>query len=130
MMKLLSFLVLSVVLAANSLAAGLDDYKDLTLPASAPRAAGDKKLTVTFLGVATLLFDDGDTQIMTDGFFTRPSSAVVNRGAISSDSERVSNALKRAGVKSLAAVIPVHSHFDHAMDSAMVASLTGAMLVG
>jgi L-ascorbate metabolism protein UlaG (beta-lactamase superfamily) len=67
---------------------------------------------------------------MTDGFFTRPAAAVVNRGTISSYGERIANALKRAGVKSLAAVIPVHSHFDHAMDSAVVANLTGAMLMG
>ena len=30
----------------------------------------------------------------------------------------------------LEAVIPVHTHFDHAMDSALVADRTGARLVG
>ena len=38
--------------------------------------------------------------------------------------------LKRAGVTSLAAVIPVHSHYDHALDSPIVAQATGAVLVG
>ena len=36
-----------------------------------PPAAGD--FGVTFLGVASLLLDDGETAIMTDGFFSRPS---------------------------------------------------------
>ncbi len=33
-------------------------------------------------------------------------------------------------VSRLAAVIPVHTHFDHVMDSALVADRTGAQLVG
>ena len=34
------------------------------------------------------------------------------------------------GVDRLEAVLPVHTHFDHAMDSAVVAARTGARLVG
>ena len=34
------------------------------------------------------------------------------------------------GVDRLEAVLPVHTHFDHAMDSAAVAERTGARLVG
>ncbi len=29
------------------------------------------QVTVTWLGVSTLLFDDGETQILIDGFFSR-----------------------------------------------------------
>ena len=36
-----------------------------------PPAAGD--LAVTFLGVSTLLFDDGESAVMFDGYFSRPS---------------------------------------------------------
>ena len=36
-----------------------------------PEAAGE--LSVTFLGVATLLLSDGTSAVMTDGFFSRPS---------------------------------------------------------
>ncbi len=129
-MKMIAVLVLSFTLGASAAGAGLDDYKALLLPAAPARAASDHSLRVTFIGVATMLFDDGDTAIMTDGFFTRPAASLVTRGTISPDRDRVTGALQHAGVKSLAAVIPVHSHFDHAMDSPMVASLTGAMLVG
>ena len=38
--------------------------------------------------------------------------------------------LARAKVSRLEAVIPVHTHFDHVMDSALVADRTGAQLVG
>ena len=86
-------------------------------------------LRVTFLGVSTLLFDDGETAIMTDGFFTRPGLlSVATR--IRPDSGRIMQALERAHVTRLAAVIPVHSHYDHAMDAPYVAKWTGAQLVG
>jgi L-ascorbate metabolism protein UlaG (beta-lactamase superfamily) len=81
-----------------------------------------------FVGVATLLFDDGETALMTDGYFSRPGQREL--ASIRPDRDAIAKALKRAGVKSLAAVIPVHSHFDHALDSPVVAMETGALLVG
>ena len=93
-----------------------------------PPAAG--AWGVTFLGVASLLLDDGETRLMTDGFFSRPSLAQVALGKIAPDPERIDAVLARVGVDRLDAVIPVHSHYDHAMDSAVVADRTGAVLVG
>lgn len=100
-------------------------YDKLTLPA-APGAG----LRVTFLGVSTLLFDDGETAILTDGFFTRPGKAATFFGQVAPDIPVIEQTLKRAGIAKLAAVIPVHSHYDHAMDSPAVAERTGALLVG
>jgi L-ascorbate metabolism protein UlaG (beta-lactamase superfamily) len=116
-----------VFLAGSCAAAGLDDFKDWML-APAPKAEGGKGLTVTFVGVATLLFDDGETAIMTDGYFSRPAQNELR--SIGPDRDAISKAIKRLGVRSLAAVIPVHSHFDHALDSPVVAMETGALLVG
>lgn len=93
-----------------------------------PVAEGD--LSITFLGVATLLISDGQTSLMTDGFFSRPSLAKVVLRRLDPDGARIDAALNRVGVDRLAAVLPVHSHFDHAMDSAVVAERTGAQLVG
>ncbi|WP_067430357.1 MBL fold metallo-hydrolase [Nocardioides jensenii] len=93
-----------------------------------PPAAGD--LSVTFLGVSTLLITDGETSLMTDGFFSRPSLPKVALRPLTPDDARIDASLNRAGVDRLAAVLPVHSHFDHAMDSAVVAERTGAKLVG
>jgi L-ascorbate metabolism protein UlaG (beta-lactamase superfamily) len=91
--------------------------------------AGDG-LAVTFLGVSTLLVDDGATALMTDGFFSRPSLLRTGLGRIAPDEDRIAGCLRRAGVERLEALIPVHSHFDHAMDAAVVARRTGAVLVG
>jgi L-ascorbate metabolism protein UlaG (beta-lactamase superfamily) len=97
---------------------------------SVPVAESSAPLTVTWLGVSTLLVDDGSSTLMTDGFFSRPGLARVGLGKVSPSPARVDGCLKRAQVKRLAAVIPVHTHFDHALDSALVADRTGAQLVG
>jgi L-ascorbate metabolism protein UlaG (beta-lactamase superfamily) len=49
---------------------------------------------------------------------------------IAPDSVRIRQALSRAGITRLAAIIPVHSHYDHAMDAPYVAKWTGAELSG
>ena len=85
---------------------------------------------MTFLGVATLLLDDGETQVLTDGFFSRPGLLSVGLRRIAPDRQRIGTCLDRAGAARVRAVAPVHSHFDHALDSAVVADLTGALLVG
>lgn len=95
-----------------------------------PPAAADSPLSVTWLGVTTLLLDDGTSRLMTDGFFSRPSLTSVMTRKVAPSLERVVGCLERADVTALDAVLPVHTHFDHALDSAVVAARTGAMLVG
>ena len=43
---------------------------------------------------------------------------------------RIDGCLARLGVQRLDAVLPVHTHYDHALDSAVVAQRTGAALAG
>ena len=95
-----------------------------------PAAGADAPLSVTWMGVATLLLDDGSSALMTDGYFSRPGLARVAAGKVSPSRARVDGCLARAKVSRLAAVIPVHTHIDHVMDSALVADRTGAQLVG
>ena len=85
---------------------------------------------MTFLGVATLLIDDGQTQVLTDGFFSRPGLLSVGLRRIAPHPQRIDDVLARARIDRLAVIAPVHSHFDHALDAAVVADLTGALLVG
>jgi L-ascorbate metabolism protein UlaG (beta-lactamase superfamily) len=85
---------------------------------------------VTFLGVATLLFDDGNAPVLTDGFFSRPPVLDVGFRKLAPDLHRIDSALAKAGIDRLAAVLPVHTHYDHALDAAAVAARTGATLVG
>lgn len=99
-----------------------------------PKAAAGE-LGVTFLGVSTLLIDDGSSALLTDGFFTRPGLLAVGLGRIAPDDNLIATCLDRAlaacpTIPVVEAVIPVHSHFDHAMDSAEVARRTGAVLAG
>jgi L-ascorbate metabolism protein UlaG (beta-lactamase superfamily) len=83
-----------------------------------------------FMGVSTILLDDGETAIMTDGFFSRPGRKSLLLGKIEPDQTRITYALSRTGVTRLAAVLAAHSHHDHAMDSPEVARRTGALLIG
>ena len=95
-----------------------------------PVAESGAPLTVTWLGVSTLLLDDGSSTLMTDGYFSRPSLAQVALGKVSPSPARVDGCLARLQLTRLEAVIPVHTHIDHALDSALVADRTGARLVG
>ncbi|MHC9295516.1 MBL fold metallo-hydrolase [Mycobacterium sp. LTG2003] len=96
----------------------------------APAATAQSPVTVTWAGVTTLLVDDGSSAVLTDGFFSRPALLAVGFGKVASSLPRIDGCLGRLGVQRLAAVLPVHTHFDHAMDSAVVAARTGAQLVG
>lgn len=93
-------------------------------------AAKAGSLSVTWMGVATLLIDDGSSALLTDGYFSRPSLALVAAGKVAPSPARVDGCLARAKVSALEAVVPVHTHIDHALDSALVADRTGARLVG
>ncbi len=83
-----------------------------------------------FSGTATLLFSDGETQWMTDGWFTRPGPLRLLLGKIGPDLQAIEQGLAANHVDKLAAVLPVHSHYDHAMDAPEVARRTGALLLG
>lgn len=97
-----------------------------TVAAAAPHAP----LSVTWLGVSTLLIDDGSSALLTDGYFSRPGLARVRFTKVAPVPARVDGCLARAGVQNLAAVVAVHTHIDHVLDSALVAERTGAVLVG
>jgi L-ascorbate metabolism protein UlaG (beta-lactamase superfamily) len=86
-------------------------------------------LIVRFMGTSTLLFDDGETRILIDGFFSRPPTwNPWSRIAPSPDA--IDKALARAKIDKVDAIFVAHSHHDHAMDAADVAQRTGAEIVG
>ena len=90
----------------------------------------NSRLNALFLGTATILFRDGSNQIMTDGFFSRPPRSKVFSQKIEPNIPEIQNALAKAGIRSLDALFVAHSHYDHALDSARVASITGSDLIG
>jgi L-ascorbate metabolism protein UlaG (beta-lactamase superfamily) len=110
---------------------GRPDLNNYTRYFDVPEASAAAPLTVTWAGVTTLLIDDGASALMTDGFFSRPAlPTVFGLGKLAPSAPRIVDSLRRLGVDRLEAVLPVHTHFDHAMDSAVVAERTGATIVG
>jgi L-ascorbate metabolism protein UlaG (beta-lactamase superfamily) len=87
-------------------------------------------VTVRYTGTATLVFSDGETTWMTDGWFSRPGPLELLFGKIEPDLDAISKGLEHNQVHELAAVFPLHSHYDHAMDAPEVAKRTGAVLLG
>lgn len=104
----------------------LESYSSIApLPVGA-----ESPVQVRFGGVSTLVFDDGETVWMTDGFFSRPALARVAAWCIEPDQKAIKHGLDELRVTKLAAVVPLHSHYDHAMDAPSVAILTEAQLIG
>ena len=109
---------------------GRPDLADYARFFDTPPATPQSPLRVTWAGVTTLLVQDGSSAVLTDGFFSRPPLLTVGLRRLEPSLPRIDGCLARLGVNRLDAVLPVHTHFDHAMDSAVVADRTGATLVG
>jgi len=106
------------------------DAIDWPAPAIAS-AMNPDAVTVTWLGVTTLLFDDSETQILIDGFFSRPTLAEILLDLpVDNNAAQVDYAMNEFRMRRLAAIIPVHSHFDHAMDIGAIANRSSASIVG
>ncbi|PJZ84687.1 MBL fold metallo-hydrolase [Leptospira harrisiae] len=88
------------------------------------------KVRATFLGTSSILLDDGETQILTDGFFSRPSIWKTAFSKIESEPKTVLSVIERAKIKRLKAIFVCHSHYDHVMDAPFVAKQTKAILYG
>jgi hypothetical protein len=63
-------------------------------------SAQEAPLRVTFMGVTTILLDDGETAVMTDGFFSRPALKTLLLGNIKPDQTRITYALSKAVLQS------------------------------
>lgn len=104
---------------------------DLPVPVAEAADSGRTGVTVTWLGISTLLFDDGETQILTDATFSRYGVAeLALLRPLESDFATINYALDEHRIDRLAAIIPLHSHFDHAIDAGHVANRTGAVILG
>ncbi len=86
-------------------------------------------VSVTWYGVTTLLFDDGETKLLIDGFFSRPLFEGLESIA-DPDTAQIARMVETEGLRGLAMITAVHSHFDHAMDVGEVALATGATVFG
>jgi L-ascorbate metabolism protein UlaG (beta-lactamase superfamily) len=107
------------------------DVADLGWPIAASSGDSAERVTVTWLGITTLLFDDGETQILTDGTFSRPDLFdILSQRRVYSDVATINYGLAEFRMDRLAAIVALHSHFDHAMDVGLVANRTTAVILG
>ena len=133
--RTIAILLLLLAVAAVAVIARLWQHRaevaDLGWPVAAADDGTGGNVTVTWFGISTLLFDDGQTQILIDGTFTRvPLSSILSLRRVSSDVATINHALAEYRMNRLAAIIPVHSHFDHAMDVGHVANRSFAVVLG
>lgn len=78
-----------------------------------------------------MLFDDGETQILIDGFISRPTLFQILTGQpVDNDVAKINFFLNEYRIRRLAAIIPVHSHFDHAMDIGAIGNRSSASVLG
>ena len=125
-------IVIVIGIAATLLWRDRPDLGAIDWPAPAVASSADTdSVTVTWLGVTSLLFDDGETQILIDGFFSRPSLAdILLRRPVDNDIPQINAVMNEFRMRRLAAIIPVHGHFDHAMDVGAIANRSSASIVG
>jgi L-ascorbate metabolism protein UlaG (beta-lactamase superfamily) len=91
----------------------------------------DTAVTVTWLGISMLLFDDGETQILVDGFVSRPTLLESLTGRpVTCDAPMINYVMDEYGMNRLAAIVPTHSHYDHAMDVGAIANRSSASILG
>lgn len=127
---LLAGLIAAVVFSVRYLlspADSIDDYAKYYRNDTAPIQDGD--VAITFFGVSTLLFDDGETQILVDSFFTRPPVLDV-LSKMQSNEDEVARFIKDYNLDRVRAAFIAHSHYDHALDVPAVAKMTGATIYG
>lgn len=88
-------------------------------------------LEMRWLGVAGLSITDGESTILIDPVFTKPSlNHWLFNSKFRSDPERVRVGLQRAEVRKAHAIFASHCHFDHAVDVARISEITGAPIYG
>jgi L-ascorbate metabolism protein UlaG (beta-lactamase superfamily) len=126
----IAFLAAQATLAARQAVARaldrvLDGRVDLVLYRAVAGPTG-----VRYMGTTTVLLDDGENAVLVDGFFSRPGKFHTLLGTIEPDAARIDDAMRRAGIARLDAVVTAHSHFDHAMDAPEIARRTSALLIG
>lgn len=117
----------AVVVVLLRPAASIDDYA--RYERNDTDALADDQVSITFFGVSTLLFDDGDTQLLVDAFFTRPTKSEY-LSTMQSDTTAVQRFITDFRMDRVQGVVVAHSHVDHAIDVASVALDTGATVWG
>ncbi|MBQ3405353.1 MAG: MBL fold metallo-hydrolase [Oscillospiraceae bacterium] len=87
-------------------------------------------MKVSFFGTATLLFDDGEGQILFDAHFTRPGLLKYIFGKGETNTALIDEMITRHRIERLRAIFISHSHHDHVMDAPYISNKCGAVIYG
>lgn len=133
-MRLLTPLLLLLVLLCGCRAfkpsANLQNFEPYFVKQDTVTVLQPGNVRATFFGTSTLLFDDGETQLLIDGFFSRPPLGKVAFGKVKSDIPVIQSVIAQHGINRLKGIFVCHSHYDHAMDAPAISKLTGAKVFG
>ncbi|VEJ35944.1 metal-dependent hydrolase [Aedoeadaptatus ivorii] len=87
-------------------------------------------MKITNFGTTTLLFDDGEDQVLFDANFTRPTVGRYLFRKVDTDCDLIDDLFETHGIDRLRAVFISHSHYDHVIDAPYIARRCGATLYG
>ena len=124
------------VIAGLAFLSGCSNYTPLDDPALRPRVPDPGPgpgVTATFLGNTTILVSDGVTNLIVDGFVSRPGALRTAFGRVGPNVAVIERELGEVGIGgpgSLDAVLVGHAHHDHALDAVAIANMTGAQVMG
>lgn len=88
------------------------------------------RVHIRSLGVTTLLFDDGETQLLFDAHLTRPGMFRVFFSRLDSDKELIRRVIDEYSICRLKGIFLSHTHYDHVLDMPTFALMTGAHIYG
>lgn len=122
-----SVVILSHLLLLISCTSWRPEKKLMLIPVN---TSSGQELTARYFGASSILISDGDTSILIDGFFSRPSigNALIN--GMKPNYERVSKFLKEHNIDRIDVMLLSHSHYDHILDSGSIAHINNAIVYG
>jgi L-ascorbate metabolism protein UlaG (beta-lactamase superfamily) len=103
-------------------------YESYYIDDTGPPVNGAVK--VTFLGTTSLLIDDGETQLMIDGFVSRPNKCAILTSNIQTNTAAFEPVIKMLDKEHFKGLFVAHSHYDHSFDVAYIIKQTKAKLYG
>jgi L-ascorbate metabolism protein UlaG (beta-lactamase superfamily) len=89
------------------------------------------KVTLTWLGTASYILSDGETNILFDPFVSRPPlSDIIFHRTLKPNIDLIQKVIHMHGISKLDAIVVTHAHYDHVLDAPEFAKRTGALLIG
>lgn len=113
--------------------ADIQQYKEYYTSNTSQKTLNEGEVKVTFLGTSSLLFEDGNTQLMIDGFISRPPLLkMLPFNNVKTDTNTVNEIFRKIGIdhNKLQGLFVAHTHYDHALDVAYIANQTGTHIYG